>query len=408
MATRYEAWDIIKRLVEGRIDREIMDKLIIQLKKHNREFLEVLNENINRLNRSSEFNRELLTAVIHADPAVSVLEGIGREALFIPQLYKAAATYSLLHGVPARIEPITLLKTMIVPHKYTSLYNPLVILYVHRKHPDILAKHLLSPIRSKLIIYSVNPVTVRIIVFRDLFLYASIIKDPGLAEELYRSVDPYGAIREYVEKQKPQLLVEEYSEITRAYLEVLSSTILLYRSALRAYNECIEDKSRVRSETSLKDTISGRIIDWYVSAGCTLIENTLRKTYSSLLSQTGALLEEVYGTIKKGLARILEQPEVLRGNIIEGLNQVLEAYTLKTRWKDYSSTTETLLEEIHPPSEALKVIMEITSGVEEVLEKHSVIVSEALSTDSEPYRSLWERFMKLSVETGGFPWLTRK
>ncbi len=408
MMTRYEAWDLIRSLIEGRIDREAMEKLVVSLKKRNREFLQVINENINRLNRSIEFNRELLTAVIHADPAVSVLEGVGREALVIPQLYKAAAIYSLLHGVQAVIEPIILLKTMIIPHRYTSLYNPLVILYVHRKYPDILAKHLLSPLRSKLILYSVNPVTVRIIVFRDLFLYASITIDPGLADNLYRSVDPYGTVREYIEKQKPQLLPGEYSEIARAYLEVLSSTILLYRSALRAYNECTKDRSRIKSEPGLEGSISGRIIEWYVSAGCTLIENILRKTYSSLLSQTGAILEEVYSTIKKGLGIILDKPDILRGNIIEALNQVLEAYALKNKWPDYSYTASTLLEEIHPPDEALSTVMEITSGIEEVLVKHKALVEEALSTESEPYRSLRERLLKLSMETGGFPWLPRK
>ncbi len=407
LSERYKLTGIIMKMAEGRFDLDDLYELVKYLKIRRAEHISIINSYIDRLNRSSDFNYNLLLMAISGNTALEILEEAGDSLQYIPQLYKAVAIYGLLYDRPQTLNPSLLLRTLIAPHKYTSLYNPLVILYAHRRAPELVSRSLLSALEKKTIQYRVNPSTVRIIVFRDLLLYAAMTREPVIADTLYAEVDTAGFVSKAFREKSPHILLGEYALITRSFLEVLSSTILLYRLAITAVQDCLGEKYRIQGKIS-GESFVGRVIEWYIDAGCSLLEQSLRKTYTALLSLTGAIIPRVHKAIAESLDTLLGMDAALRESLIPMIGAAVETRSLLGKWGELRGTAIDYLEGIHPPDETVKVLEKFLGIVEEHLSRNRVLVRDILSSGGLFAEALRERLRRITMGTGGLPWIPQQ
>lgn len=392
--------EIIGKLEKGSFSIHDVEDLLKQLEENayaNNKFRRVHEQ----LLRNPNYNMGMLTLAVAEPKLYDVLTKHAKTIKEFKSFVKALAVNIVINGYRPIVKPETAVSTLLVPHRYASLYNPLIIGYIHQFHHDYYLKNFYGPLKKRLILYVSNPTVINTFLLRDLLLFASMVHEPSIAETLYEETGLQTSISSIFRGWRPKIEVDEASLIVKAYLEVLSSQLVLIRAIIRSVNYIREDMKKTTAPT-LKGTVTGTVLQWYTEAGYVVIRTAYTNTRNVLLGYTGSLYTPVMSSIIKGLSALLSIGKVLSENIFKVIETVMETYYYEDLFSEIGAPDnhgEPSLED------SLKAIKEIRRGLENVLVFNKDLVHGVLSRDTEPYKTLKKKLEDISSRRGLPIWL---
>jgi len=313
-------------------------------------------------------------------------------------LLKAYVASALLSGNEALVPYTVLLQSMLQPHPLISLYNPLVILYIAYRKPDLFEKDIAVAVKWRAVVYEALPNTVNTIVFRD-YLLAVKLGDTGICTTLY---NPYGAKQCSVLKNcaEASMTGEREVEAVTAYARVLKGVIEALRSgfkALNRYNEVLRG-------------ISGRARDLaLIKAVERFLELSQSKLYSGLEGLI-AILDALTGlgrrSVEESIAESLSR--MWRAGGIAALTENC-AYSLALLYAEIALFKSAVSGGVPEPfkrvlEDRVRVLDGIAASVEKMLAENREVLAKLLSEQAQPYTSLKSRLRALR-ERGLLNWL---
>ncbi len=398
MSTAFQ--EIITRLRQGAFDTNDLE-VLLDLLRTNKHLYNRFTDIHNELLRSSEYNINLLRLAVGDFRVYYVLTKHARVIKEFKSLVKALAVNIVAYAYKPVIRAQTAASTLLIPHKYTSLYNPLVIAYLHRYHHEYYLRNIYTPIETKTTLYAVNPSIINTYLFRDLLIFTSMVYEPMIAGKLYVDTSAHTSIIEVFKDWRPKISEMEVSRIINAYLEILSSQLSIIRAIIKSLNYMYEDTARISSISSRK-TITSTVLEWYTEAGHKVLNTAYISARNTLLGYTGSIYPPLLNTITTGLSILLDRKNIVSENIFRIIETVMETYYYE----------DTLLETEIPdtpgsPSirDSLDAVKEIRSVLENKLVLNQDIVRETISRDIEPYITLREKLREISSRRGRLVWL---
>ncbi len=392
--------EIIGKLGKGSFNIHDIEDLIEELKENAYAYNEFTRAH-EQLLKNPDYNMGMLTLAIAEPKLYDILAKHARTIKEFKSFVKALAVNIVINGYRPIVRPQTAASTLLVPHKYASLYNPLIIGYIHQFHHEYYLKNFYRPLKKRLILYVSNPAVINTFLFRDLLLFASMVYEPSIAETLYRETGLQTSVSSIFRSWRPKIDEDEASLIVKAYLDILSSQLVLIRAIIRSVNYMYEDMKKTMAP-KLKDTVTGAVLQWYAEAGYEVIKTAYTNTRNVLLGYTGSLYTPVMLSIAKGLSTLLGIEKVLSENIFKVIETVMETYYY-----------ENLLSEIGAPDtpgepslgDSLRAVKEIRKGLENILVLNKDLVHGVLSRDTEPYKTLRKKLEEISNVRGQPIWL---
>ena len=147
-----------------------------------------------------------------------------------------------------------LLKTLISPHHFISLYNPLVLTYSALNHSTLFKTTILSPLVEKLVIYEANPNTYKILLYRDVLIVIGILSYyTDIIPLLYQEFE-HSWIIDYIENKNVKILDTTKIKVLESYIRVLKGLMETIRYTISSL-EKIED-----FETRIEECHSEKIV----------------------------------------------------------------------------------------------------------------------------------------------------
>jgi hypothetical protein len=306
---------------------ELLNKVLIERKTYPSSIVNALR----RLYNSEEFNRRLL--VIALEQPVDLYTLLLR--------YKGVtASLSILRKISSIIGLATnkltitcdrLLQVLVKPHKLITLYNVLSLAYIHKFCPDKFQFTIIRAVKDKTPLYEANPSYLNVIVYRDLYIYSSILADKGIASILFRSIG--SDVERLFEGSRLEDV--ERNIIVDSYNRVLSSTIQLLRISSKGLHEWNELMERVRRE-GYRTKYVERAISWYMDSISRLIEIVFRTILNTAISLTGAINSDISESTLRSNRVNSSDPSIIRRSGYSILKLLLES----SLYSDYSSYIE--------------------------------------------------------------------
>ncbi len=226
---------------------------------------------------------------------------IGKYPLFIKSLIITAM------GVRVRLNDDfvrnVLLKTLITPHHYISLYNPLILTYMVMNYSALFKRTILNPLIDKVVIYEANPNTYKILLYRDVLITIGILSYyTDIIPILYQEFE-YSWIIDYIEARNVKILNTTMTKVFESYIRVLKGVMETIRYILSSL-EKIED-FETRIEECHSEKIVYEILKLYVDLVWRSSIKNLEVLKKYLIGLLGLNYDELFSTIKYLFNKIL-------------------------------------------------------------------------------------------------------
>ncbi len=389
----------VEPLIDGRFNTydlevflEVLNKTLIQYRSYPRGIV----SEIQKLYGSEEFNKRLLEILFTDTGNVNtILLRYKRVALSLSLLRKALAVIGLINNSMS-ISCDQLIPVLVKPHKMITLYNVLALSYIHRFCHDKLYFTIIRAVKEKTPLYEANPTYLNVILFRDLYIYASILYKHELANILY------GSITSDIDKYFTDRVFDptERSIIVDSYNRVLASTLQLLRISGRSLYEWSSVKDRIGGE-GYKTKYVARAVEWYIEAVNKLIATIYRTVLNTAVSLTGAINEDIANTILKGVEYNISDESIAIKTAYSTLKLLLEtslymenAGYIEEYDKEYAPHLTSYVEKLK------KILVEAIKSIGDTYRR-------ILSVEGEPIDTLRKR-LSSRTDLGEISWTLEK
>ncbi len=282
-----------------------------------------------------------------------------------------------------------LLKTLILPHHFISLYNPLVLTYIAINHGTLFKRTVLNPLIEKLIIYEANPNTYKILLYRDVLIVIGILSYYTNTIPLLYQEFEHSWIIDYIESRNVKILNTTKNKVFESYIRVLKGLMETMRYTISSL-EKIED-FETRIEECHSEKIVYEILKLYVDLIWKSSVKNLEVLKKYLIGLIGLSYDELFSTIKTILNKIL----------IESINGEKSIYNVFAFLLETSLFDETITEiisrkkysntSIEDYDVIIKYIDEINDTIISSMKKRFTNPLIKINIDKEPYRTLVKR-----------------
>ena len=282
-----------------------------------------------------------------------------------------------------------LLKTLISPHHFISLYNPLVLTYIAINHSTLFKRTVLNPLIEKLVIYEANPNTYKILLYRDVLIVIGILSYYiDVIPLLYQEFE-HSWIIDYIESKNVRILDTTKIKVFESYIRVLKGLMETIRYTISSL-EKIED-FETRIEECHSEKIVYEILKLYVDLIWKSSIKNLEILKKYLIGLIGLSYDELFSTIKTILNKILSES-------INGEKSIYNvfAFLLETSLFD-ETISETISRKkyssisIEDYDVIIKYIDEINDTITSSMKKRFTNPLIKINIDKEPYRTLVKR-----------------
>jgi len=282
-----------------------------------------------------------------------------------------------------------LLKTLISPHHFISLYNPLVLTYSALNHSTLFKTTILSPLVEKLVIYEANPNTYKILLYRDVLIVIGILSYyTDIIPLLYQEFE-HSWIIDYIENKNVKILDTTKIKVLESYIRVLKGLMETIRYTISSL-EKIED-FETRIEECHSEKIVYEILKLYIDLIWKSSIKNLEVLKKYLIGLIGLSYDELFSTIKTILSKIL----------VESINGEKAIYNLLTYLLETALFDETISETISGRKYSniniedydviIKYIDEINEAIISRMKERFTNPLIKINIDKEPYRTLVKR-----------------
>ena len=282
-----------------------------------------------------------------------------------------------------------LLKTLISPHHFISLYNPLVLTYIAINHSTLFKRTVLNPLIEKLVIYEANPNTYKILLYRDVLIVIGILSYYiDVIPLLYQEFE-HSWIIDYIESKNVRILDTTKIKVFESYIRVLKGLMETIRYTISSL-EKIED-FETRIEECHSEKIVYEILKLYVDLIWKSSIKNLEILKKYLIGLIGLSYDELFSTIKTILNKILS----------ESINGEKSIYNVFAFLLETSLFDETISETISRKKYSSISIEDYDVIIKYIDEINEVIISRMkerftnplikINIDKEPYRTLVKR-----------------
>ncbi|RLG89081.1 MAG: hypothetical protein DRO16_04515, partial [Thermoprotei archaeon] len=198
-----------------------------------------------------------------------------------------------------------LLRTLISPHHFISLYNPLVLTYIALNHSTLFKKTVFNPLIEKLVIYEANPNTYRILLYRDVLIVIGMLSYyTDVIPLLYQEFE-HSWVIDYIENKNVKILDTTKIKVFESYIRVLKGLMETIRYTISSL-EKIED-FETRIEECHSEKIVYEILKLYIDLIWKSSIKNLEVLKKYLIGLIGLSYDELFSTIKTILSKILAE-----------------------------------------------------------------------------------------------------
>ncbi len=282
-----------------------------------------------------------------------------------------------------------LLKTLVSPHHFISLYNPLVLTYVAINYSTLFKTTIFNPLIEKVNIYEANPNTYKILLYRDVLILIGILSYYTDTIPLLYQEFEHSWIIDYIESRNVKILNSTKIKVFESYIRVLKGLMETIRCIISSF-EKIED-FETRIEECHSEKIVYEILKLYVDLIWKSSIKNLEILKKYLIGLMGLSYDELFSTIKIILNKIL----------CESINSEKSIYSVFAFLLETSLFDETISETISRMKYSninvedyeviIKYIDKMNDTIISSIKKRFTNPLIKINIDKEPYRTLMKR-----------------
>ncbi len=282
-----------------------------------------------------------------------------------------------------------LLKTLISPHHFISLYNPLVLTYIAINYSTLFKRTVLNPLIEKLVIYEANPNTYKILLYRDVLIVIGILSYYiDVIPLLYQEFE-HSWIIDYIESKNVRILDTTKIKVFESYIRVLKGLMETIRYTISSL-EKIED-FETRIEECHSEKIVYEILKLYVDLIWKSSIKNLEMLKKYLIGLIGLSYYELFSTIKTILNKILSESINGEKSIYNVFAFLLETSLFDETISENISSKKYSSISIEDYDVIIKYIDEINDTITSSMKKRFTNPLIKIYIDKEPYRTLVKR-----------------